>query len=111
MPNWHLKDRQSIIFPSGQYVDKKISKRGIPDGKEWGRNGKPLIFFGGGNFRKGNNLRFAGKLIRNAEAVASSPICSTNTPGIRYLAGWSYCPVSQRAILRRFLCEAFWRTF
>ena len=42
---------------------------------------------------------FAGSLIRNAEAVGSSPICSTNTPNIAYLARWSYCSISHMANL------------
>ena len=57
LPIWHPQDLETHQFP-GQYVSKNNSTRRVRAGKEWERAGKPLIFFGGCNFRKGKYLRF-----------------------------------------------------
>src|SRR5258705_825937 len=57
LPIWHPQDLETHQFP-GQYVSKNNSMRRVRAGKEWERAGKPLIFFGGCNFRKGKYLRF-----------------------------------------------------
>jgi hypothetical protein len=78
-----------VKIPSGQYVDKNNCTLPVRDGKEWERTGKPLRdLLVAATLEKAITYVFAESPFRNAEAVGSSPTCSTNTPNIRYLASY-----------------------
>jgi len=47
-------------------------------GKEWEGTGKPLILFGGCNFRKGKYLCFCRESNSQCGGQGFDPLCSTN---------------------------------